>query len=362
MQKKELEKKFEEFCKNLSNKDKVAIIHHSDADGFCSALISAKAIEKITGRKPLAVMPYEYGNRKQAQEAIDLMEKKGTNTLVIVDIGIDSAPEELKDKCDFQKCLVIDHHKLYKDLNSETTVFLKASFFTDKDSSSYVASKFAFDLFSKIVDIRELDWLACIGILGDMSLEAWEGFVKETIGKRNVSLTWLYRFLDLIAAVEVIDNKKMPELFWEFYNSKNPAGILENKFSGYLKDFKEEKDSLVKEFEENAEMHPEIELCLYTMKAKHENIKSYVINEVSEIHPNKTIVLIQYLGKERARFSARRQDFKIKVNDLLTEAIAGIPESTAGGHVPAAAGSVPVKQLEKFKDNVIKILEKKYRK
>jgi len=358
MQKKELEKRFKEFCRNLSKKDRVAIVHHSDADGLCSALVTAKAIERITGNKPRLVMPYEYGNRKQGKEITSLLKKEKTNTLVILDLGVDSQPRELIGKCKFQKCLVIDHHKLYKDLNSEKIVFLKASFFTKKDPSKYVASKFAYDLFSKIVDIQDMDWVACIGILGDMSMESWQEFIKETIGKRNVSLAWLYRFLDLIAAVEVIDHEKIPELFWEFYNAKNPAEILENKFSRHLKEFKDEKDSLVKEFEQKCEKQPEIELMLYEMKARHENIKSYVINEISEMHPNKTIVLIQYLGK-RVRFSARRQDSRIAVNDLLTDTIEGIPDSNAGGHVPAAAGSIPTKHLEEFKRNLISSLRKK---
>lgn len=359
MQKQALEKNFKEFCRNLSKKDRVAIIHHSDADGLCSALITAKAIERITRKKPRLVMPYEYGNRKQEKEITSLMKKEKANTLAILDLGVDSQPGELIGKCKFQKCLVIDHHKLYKDLNSEKIVFLKASFFTKKDPSKYVASKFAYDLFSKVVNIQDMDWIACIGIMGDMSLGSWKQFIKDTIKKRNVSLTWLYRFLEIISAVEVMENEKIPELFWEFYNAKKPADILESKFSRHLKEFKDEKDLLVKEFEQKCENYPEIELMLYEMKAKHENIKSHVINEISEMHPNKTIILIQQAGKERTRFSARRQDSKIAMNDLLTQAAKGIPDSNAGGHAPAAAGTIPTKNLKEFKKKLISTLKKK---
>jgi single-stranded DNA-specific DHH superfamily exonuclease len=362
LKKAELEARFMQFCRNLSTEDRVAIIHHSDADGLCSALITAKAIERITKRRPVAVMPYEYGNVKQGRMARDTVKKKKANIVIVVDLGIDSAPHGFESACTFQKCLVIDHHKMYKDLNDEKTVFLKAQFFTEKEPSSYVTSKLAFDLFGKAVDISDLDWLACIGILGDMSLAAWKDFVAATVKKRNVSMTWLYRFLDLIAAVEVVANKRIPELFWEFYDAKNPADILENRFHKYLKEFKKEKDLLVEGFAEKAENFPEIELFFYSIKARHESIKSYVINEISEMHPHETIILIQFLPKGRTRFSARRQDFRVRVNDLLTEAVKGIPNSSAGGHAPAAAGSIPRQYLGIFKKNVVEMLEKQYAK
>ncbi|MFA4855960.1 MAG: DHHA1 domain-containing protein [archaeon] len=355
-----LEERFVQFCNGLSPKDRVAIIHHSDADGFCSALIAGKAVERLTGKKPVVAMPYEYGNQAQAKRALGLMKKMKANKLVVTDLGLDGSKGNIEDNWGFEKCLLIDHHKMYRDLNSEKIVFLKAQFFTRKEPSSYVASKFAFDLFGKVVEVSDLDWLACIGILGDMSLKAWRGFVRKTIRKRNVSMAWLYRFLDLIAAVEVVANKRIPELFWEFYGAKKPADILESKFNKCLKEFKEEKDALVEGFAEKAEKYPEIELYFYSIKARHENIKSYVINEISKMHPHETIILIQSPQKGRIRFSARRQDFKVKVNDLLTEAIKGIPNSSAGGHVPAAAGSIPGQCLGRFKKNVAEILKKQY--
>ena len=362
MEKKELIKRFKEFCSSLSKQDKVAIIHHTDADGICSAVITAKAIERITGNKPVVIAPYEYGNNEQAKNAVKLIKKKKANTLIIVDIGIDSTSNGLGEKCPFEKGLVIDHHKMYRDMNGKNLVFLKAQFFTKKDPSGYVTSKFAFDLFGKVVDVKDLDWLACIGILGDMSLERWQKFMKKTIVKRHFSLTFLYKFLDLIASVEVMASGKIPELFWEFYNAKSPKHVLEGKFGKHLHKFLTERDLLVDAFKEKAEFFPKIELYFYDIKSKHENIKSYVINQISEINPDKTVILIQYLQKGRVRFSARRQDFKVAVNDLLVAATKDIPDATAGGHVPAAAGSIPRAYLAKFKKNVASILEKKYEK
>ena len=57
MDKAQLEAKFNRFCSNLKESDNIAIIHHSDADGICSALITAKAIERLAGKRPVAVCP-----------------------------------------------------------------------------------------------------------------------------------------------------------------------------------------------------------------------------------------------------------------------------------------------------------------
>jgi len=358
-QKAELLLRFREFCASLSPKDKVAIIHHTDADGICSAVITMKAIEKITGRKPVAVSPFEYGNRKQALEAAGLFKKKKANILVIVDIGLDGTHNSLLKKLRFEKCLVIDHHKMRQDLNSKKTVFLKAEFFTEKDSSSYVTSKFAFDLFNIVVDLKGLDWVACIGILGDMSFKQWRQFVEETIARRKIPLSMLYSALELIAAVEVVAKGKITELLWLFYNAKGLNDVLESKFKKYLAEFRQEKDLLVEGFDGKAESFPEIELFFYAIKARHGNIKSYVVNEISQMHPNETIILLQFAGAGKVRFSARRQDGKIKMNELLVEAVKGIPNASAGGHAPAAAGSVPKKYLGGFKENIVKILKKK---
>ena len=362
MDKAQLEAKFNRFCSNLKESDNIAIIHHSDADGICSALITAKAIERLAGKRPVAVCPYEYGNIEQGRKAVMEMHRKKANKLVVVDIGIDSAPHGLGEKYSFEECLVIDHHKMYRDLNGKNLVFLKAQFFTKKDPSGYVTSKFAFDLFGKLVDISDLDWVACIGIMGDMNLKRWKQFVRKTIMKRNLSLSWFYSFLELIAAVEVLANSMVTKLFWALYDAEDPEQVLQGPFKKYLERFREERDSLVERFDEKAEYVPALDLYFYAIRSRHENIKSYVINQLSETRPDKTIILIQYLPDGRVRFSARRQDFKVRVNDLLVEAVKGIPEASAGGHAPAAAGSIPKRALTRFKGNIVQILDKTYKK
>jgi nanoRNase/pAp phosphatase (c-di-AMP/oligoRNAs hydrolase) len=52
--------------------------------------------------------------------------------------------------------------------------------------------------------------------------------------------------------------------------------------------------------------------------------------------------------------SARRQDLKVKMNELLETALG---KGSGGGHVPAAAGILPRKNLKVFKSNIIRLLK-----
>ena len=151
--------RFDQFCSGLSRNDRIAIVHHSDADGICSALIAAKAVEKLTGKKPVVVQRYEYGNRALALKALKSIKAKKANVLIVVDLGIDGQPYNIEEKCPFEKGLVIDHHKMYKDLNTKKTVFLKSGFFTEKDPSSYVTSKFALTSLTGLQTCRNLTGL-----------------------------------------------------------------------------------------------------------------------------------------------------------------------------------------------------------
>ena len=47
---------------------------------------------------------------------------------------------------------MLDHHKIYQDLNSEDVVFIKSQYIDeDLDGSKYPVSKLSFDLFSNVI-------------------------------------------------------------------------------------------------------------------------------------------------------------------------------------------------------------------
>ena len=66
--------------------------------------------------------------------------------------------------------------------------------------------------------------------------------------------------------------------------------------------------------------------------------------------------------KPNVRISGRRGDKKIAVNSLLENAVKGLPESNAGGHIPSAGAKLLLKDYPLFKARLIEehdILEKR---
>ena len=86
-------------------------------------------------------------------------------------------------------------------------------------------------------------------------------------------------------------------------------------------------------------------------------LKSALIDSLTFEHPNKTLVVVLDAGNDTLRFSARREDFKVKMNELLEYVTKEIEGADAGDRIPTAAGSVPRSQLNNCKSNVKKFLK-----
>ena len=94
-------------------------------------------------------------------------------------------------------------------------------------------------------------------------------------------------------------------------------------------------------------------MILLKIKSKFK-ISSIISTKLSMKNPHKTIIVLQESGKGKIFMSARRQDYKVSVNDLLERCTRNIKNSSAGGHIPAAGASVPNKSYLIFKQNLLK--------
>ncbi|MCX6802687.1 MAG: DHH family phosphoesterase [Candidatus Diapherotrites archaeon] len=353
MKKEVLLKRFKAFIKSICKNDVVAIVHHRDTDGLCAALVFSKALQKIRGRGADFAISAEYF---EFGEAIAALKSIAPDKIVSLDLSIDQSPEDVKSLEKLAPLLLIDHHKQYRDCNSKRTVFIKAQHMKKIDGSKYPASKLAFDLCSNLVSLKKEQWIACVGLLGDMSYKNWKPFFAKTIKENKVSLKQLQSLEGLVSAVETIQGEKFADLFAEFH-SKTPKQLLKSPLNKYKKMLSKELSKWQKDFKKNAEFHKAEGLIFYKFKPPFE-IKSALIDSLTLKHPDKTLIIVQDLGEKNLRFSARRQDFKVKMNELLENATKGIPGASGGGHIPASAGAVPRAKFPVFKENVVRILSK----
>ncbi|MFH1586228.1 MAG: DHHA1 domain-containing protein [Candidatus Diapherotrites archaeon] len=349
--KKRILEKFRRFCAAISREDRIAVVFHGDADGLASGVIAAKTVQLLRGKKPEMIFSQGNSEVELTEDSIKKMRKGKINKIILVDLAVDQNPATIRKAEKFAELLIIDHHKIYKNLNSERTIMIKAQHVSSREPSKYPAAKLTYDLFSNCGNLSDLEWVTAVGIIGDFGLKHWRKFIVCAGRRSKLSLKKMTELKELISAVEAVDGAKMNSLAQEFYkNIETPKRILSSKFKKYKKNYDTELKRLMKGFNA-AEKYPEKQLVYYPFKSKY-YIKSALVNKISQKFPKKTIILVQDRGNTNLHISARRQDFKVKVNELLENSLKGL-NGTGGGHIPAAGGRVSRRDLGKFKEKLL---------
>ena len=96
------------------------------------------------------------------------------------------------------------------------------------------------------------------------------------------------------------------------------------------------------------------ELIVYEIKPKYK-IHSTLSTQINlRFFPNNTVIVISdYENKELLEISARDQRCIIKLNEFLRDLVKDLPDSTAGGHIPAAGARIRKEDLNIFKKRLI---------
>ncbi len=358
----DLLKQFDEFVRNLTRDDVIGVIFHADPDGICSAVISAIAIERLL-KKKIALF-HTQGHTQIAVESdlVKYLRDKGVTKAIFVDLAIDQKPENFYELEQYMDCLVIDHHKLYYNLNSEETVHIKPQMIdSEAEGSKYCASKMCYDFFSRVVNISDIDWIALIGVIGDFTHEAWHKFVDQVCRKYRVDcsdvLTSKFgRATWVIDAGESVVPNRTGESLKLLYTARNVDEILNSPLAELAKEVRKEVDSIVYNHEEFSERKGDI--ILMELKSKYK-IKSEVANMLSVQHKNMSVFIYTTSPrKDYVHISGRRQDYQVDIADALEQAIKGLKGASGGGHKPAAAATVRSEDFPEFKKRLFEILLK----
>ncbi|MFH1126620.1 MAG: DHHA1 domain-containing protein [archaeon] len=345
---------FRQYITSLDPKDRIAILHHTDSDGITAGLIAKKSTELITGLEISIHFHQKEGKIPITKNTIAFVKKNNINKLIIVDLAIDHDPQPVKDLEKHAKILLIDHHEKTHDINSKNTTMIKAQDLSDIPSDKYPASKLCYDLFSDLADIKNLSWLAAIGIWGDYAQSQWPDFLKKT-GIKESRLEQADELIFYSGSIKGADG--LTRSFDIIDKSETIDDIIKNpELNTYKDTVMAELDNYLDIHRTKADFHGN--LIIYEIEPKH-RIKSRLINILSQkYYPDRTIVLIQLDG-DRAAISARRQDSKYSMNAMLKHALKDIPDSQGGGHIPAAGGYLPAQYLEKFRQQVISYCKEK---
>ncbi len=356
--------KIEKIRELIIHSKKIALIFDLDTDGVCSAKIVFEAINRM--QKDIDdFFPSPSGNIND-EPLINGLKNSNPDLLIIVD-------DELRKDSFIAKnfnfnILVIDHHSIQDLPDKENIHYYNPKIFGDE---SYVpASKYCFDIFSKIVDINDLDWVACVGIIADSGAVHHKDFIKKVfskygeepkIDKDYLSDSFFGYLGDIINSGKIAKGNDGSLLALKVLrDSSSPKDLLEKSFE--LRNLCDEINLYLKEvcedFEAKKEEYKELDLFFYSFNPKYK-IGSVLSTIVSFKHPNKTVVIFSKKPKI-VSISYRRQDKLVDMNALARESIKGLKSAGGGGHIPAAGGHVQFRDLNMVKRNIISYLKKNH--
>jgi len=197
---------------------RIGILYHGDADGVSGAVIAYKALERL-GSKDIIAIPLGRGLNPHSSETRDQLAKRGLSRLIVVDSG--SRTGEILPGV---PTLVVDHHRPSGKPRVEV-------FFTTYDEEPVrPASLAVYDLCSNITDVTDLDWMAAIGVIGDLGPRAPFPVVGESFkkhGRKNLADAVV-----LINAGERHREHKVRLAFDVLYAAGGPADIAGKKVAG----------------------------------------------------------------------------------------------------------------------------------
>ena len=345
---------FNNFISLIDENDNVAILHHTDMDGISSGVLVKKGINKFN-ITPKLIVPQS--KRSITKELLEQLKEKNITKIIAVDIPLEQYPGMDKIKELNIEVLVIDHHPLTVEQENNIIVIKSSMLETERDPSTICAANLVYQLFNSITDFEEVDWIAALGMVGDSTYNYEKEFVDKVLKKLNIEFkedifdTELGRAVSYVTYAECSMKENVQEkLFDAVCNSKNQIEIIEK-----LEEFEpveKEMERLVNEYSEKAKEVTK-DLMLYNVETE------YLLNSpVSTIisfkkEKNKTIIVTQE-WEENINISARRQDKKLHVGNLLKDCVAEIPKSSGGGHKPAGGASVPKSFYHNFEIELIK--------
>ncbi len=357
------------YLRNITKEDKVAVLYDDDGDGLSAASSVIVGITRLRGTPPDFFEPFGHATSYIDDALPEKLRRLGITKLITVDRVVDQKPTEFLQQLE-SVCpvLVIDHHKIYNTYSSPTFIMVKPQIVWETEPSSFPTAILAYTLMSCVVDLSDRDWVPCIGITSDSAYPRWKIFVDEVAAKWELEAVKEDPFIapfglmsNMIFCTQILASYQLGEFLDLLVEGRHPNEVLNSGFRSLMGIVESEVEEWLERLKTEILLFPEIELALANVQPKHA-IKSLLINKLShgKYATWNLIILQDVVNGSRVTISARRQDHKVPMNDLLEQCVKEFPDANAGGHVPAAGGSIRKQDEEKFIENVKNNLRARY--
>jgi single-stranded DNA-specific DHH superfamily exonuclease len=347
---------------NLESKN-ICLIYDTDADGLSSAVLITKVLEKLDVKLKLGITEVSRANFL-SPDNMKKIRDNGINFIISVDIplaGLNLMSQYNELVSEGVKFLIFDHHEYTKEL--EQSVYVHPVNLIGKEMATCCTSKMVYDTINDITNLEEYDWIKAVGMLGDLAFLDFPEEVQNIINKYEGKKVLIksnedYYNKTKLGKCTIIDlprslgeNKYVIECYNSYLSASNPDELI--KIIGLNKDLKNaQKD--IKYYEINFEKLAEKIKDVYLIEIKSDyKLNSSISTIISQKKPNNTFISYQKTGDFYA-LSARRQDMKYSMRDLLSKSTEGLKDAVGGGHIPAAGGMIRIEDFNIFKEKVLK--------
>jgi len=323
------------FLENITEKDKVAIIHHDDGDGFCSGILYYDWCKKQKAK----VEQFTYSIGKSSLGKFKLGK---FNKLIVCDLAPDFMAEELENIKE-KETLYADHHPRKIAIPKEILELVTTN-------QGYIPSS---RTAGELTGIKP--WLSLAGTItdaGNLYPENQE-FIEKNLKQINMTIDDFKKNISsIITNFLIYFDKDFDKAFEILKEIESIEELMELK--KYSEPVENEVQKFVEEYETKKEKLGDINFYYFEPKF---SVKTPVIGIISQRN-NDEIYIFASPKKEtnKITLSARNTSKKRDMGQLLKIGIEKLEDANAGGHVPAAGGMILKKDLEKFKQNIRKFI------
>ena len=326
-----------ELKEKLENSSNPLFLFDNDSDGFCSAILLMRALDRGTA---LPIKSFPDLDKNLIQRIKEII----PDTLFILDKPLTNKEflEEMKELN--IPVVVIDHHEL----NDVTKLASYYNTFPSSEPTSFIAQK--------IFNRKKDEWISMIGCTYDVfkpdfskdfakqfpelyndSLDAFETLHNSDVGK-------LTRMISLSLKTSYVTLQKMIEFFLKI-NAPHDI-LIENEENAFIYRRYNFLNRILEKNAKKAKIFPKFVLVEYSGDY---SLSSDISNKVF-FENEKKFVAVCFKRYEWVNISLRGENAKRFTEKVVSK----IEGSTGGGHEVACGLRVPGDRFEEFKEMLFK--------
>ncbi|GAB4276561.1 MAG: DHH family phosphoesterase [Coriobacteriia bacterium] len=334
--------------------DRVALLHHWDADGVCSAALAVRKMRAGGWRgEPTFVCP-ELGEYGVSEELAVRIADLAPGAVIVVDYNVSAGHQGLLAETTGAPVLILDHHRPRSPEAGKTrgTISVVNPAADGASEWEYPACTFVLET----VLGAGPRWLVDVGIVGDLHHRAVDWFEQLEADGRGIRGAG-YSFDDLFEASLLIDahykvnDRQGVETATEFMvRAEGLADVLGRE------DWRDVKSRVDREMERLLAVQPELrgKGAVFRLDTPM-NLTSALTRRLARENPDRSVVVINASFLEDAdQFYVRNVEPRVAATAIETALSKGY---SAGGKDSVFAAVVPKEDSSAFLDEVLSLVD-----